>query len=68
MPNVNFDITASVEVWCGGCGTGLCGNATAVDYKGVTVEPCPACLQAEYDRGYDAGHDDGFAEGQDAAN
>ena len=61
MPEVSFDVKVDVEVWCGSCGAGLCGVATAEDYKGVTVEACEKCMKAEYDRGYADGLEEGEA-------
>jgi len=59
MPEVSFDIKVDVEVWCGSCNAGLCGSATAEDYKGITVEACDKCLKAEYERGYADGLEEG---------
>ncbi|MDF1551965.1 MAG: hypothetical protein P1P84_02830 [Deferrisomatales bacterium] len=50
MPTVEVDI----QVWCGTCGEGLCNQAENDRRGGVSVEACPKCLEAEYDRGYAA--------------
>lgn len=57
MTEVKYELSVEVEVevWCSGCGRGICGNASAVDWKGVSVEPCESCMRCEYDRGYNDG-------------
>ena len=59
MPEVRYEVEVSVEVWCATCGAGLCGVATAEDYKGITVDACEKCMKAEYERGYADGLEEG---------
>lgn len=60
MPSVNAEINTTVEidveVYCGRCGAGLCGESTAGKttrrgYPFIQVNPCPHCLSDEFDRG-----------------
>lgn len=51
------DITVDVYVYCS-CGEHLCNQSTVgTTGRGtpsITVEPCQRCLDAAYDKGFDA--------------
>lgn len=54
------EITVDIEVWCAKCGTGLCQGTTATTHRGrpgFDVEPCPKCMSAENDAGFEVGYD-----------
>ena len=56
MPAIEVDI----EIFCAGCGAGLCKQATATRtaYKqqpAFQVEPCETCLDVAKQQGYDEG-------------
>lgn len=56
------DMIITLEVWCGGCGAGLC-NQTAVNEgkfgPSAIVEPCETCIE----RARAAGHSEGYDQG-----
>lgn len=67
MPLVDIDvpetvIEADIQVWCGGCGAGLCHQAQASGHMGVSVEPCERCLATARDDGYAKGYDAAYEE------
>lgn len=49
MPDIRIKVNhveeVNIDVWCGSCGKGLCGD-TSVDNKRMsfTVEACPHCM------------------------
>lgn len=45
-------VDVQIDVWCS-CGEGLCGG-TSVTPRGLIVEPCPRCLEREYDAGFNS--------------
>lgn len=52
MPELGLEF----EVFCGGCGAGLCGNCTEGKTRGrgmpfITVEPCEKCLEKAKEEG-----------------
>lgn len=56
------EIEVNIELYCAGCGAGICANGTATKKRHqpcFDVEPCQKCLDAAdtegYNRGYDAG-------------
>ena len=60
MPLVNGDVTINVEleveVFCAGCGAGLCkqskaGNTNYRKQTFIEVEPCEKCLEKARDEG-----------------
>ena len=63
------DVTVNIDVYCGRCGEGLCGQTEvkAASYynsqPGFHVEPCEKCLDAAEVKGYD----EGYGKGQDDA-
>lgn len=76
MPDFNFETTITIpvdfEVFCGRCGAGLCnqskgGNTQRRGMPFVEVQPCTNCMENEYDVGYKAGYDEGFADGKESA-
>lgn len=55
------DMQVEFEVICE-CGHGLCGNTRTSIRRGmpqVLVEPCPKCLENEYDKGKEEGYREG---------
>ena len=66
MPTMT--ISFEVEVWCGGCGEGLCRQSDTVGGRdgdrGVSVQPCQKCLKEAEAKGYDAG----FAAAEDVVD
>lgn len=58
MPSFDIDIEIDFEVFCGGCGAGICNNADtrASHRRGmpqVVVEPCERCLEIARNEGRD---------------
>ena len=54
------DMTIEVEIYCAKCGDGLCNQTEfwRTPTRGepsFRVEPCERCLEAEYERGREAG-------------
>jgi len=62
MPEVT--VTGNIEVWCGTCGKGLC-HLSRGSRDGVSVEPCPECLDRVRREAYDEGYDEGYEKGQE---
>ncbi len=63
MPELSVDF----EVFCAGCGAGLCGNCTVGRTRGrqipcVTIEPCERCIDKANNKGFEEGHDKGWTE------
>lgn len=54
MPEITAYI--DVQVWCGGCNAGLCGQSSTNGTE-ITVEPCEICLEGAEGKGYDEGYD-----------
>jgi hypothetical protein len=55
MPTLSLEF----EVYCS-CGHGLCNQSTEGTNRHaqyITVEPCPKCLERNYDAGYDKGYE-----------
>lgn len=55
------DVTTNVEVYCAGCGAGLCNQteSTTTRTRGepaFRVEPCEACLEAAREEGREEGY------------
>lgn len=66
MPEIAID----VQVWCAGCGAGLC-NETEVKTLGTRtnephfhVQPCSVCLETARDEGDDTGYTRGLEDGR----
>jgi len=56
MPSFE-DVSIDFEVFCGGCGAGICGNADTRKSRNrgmpqVTVDPCKKCLEVATEEGY----------------
>ena len=55
MPDIRIEVNhveeVNIEVWCGTCGAGLCGN-TSVDNRRMsfTVDACPNCIAEKDER------------------
>jgi len=73
MPSITGEQTSEVsldfEVFCGGCGAGICSNCTEgnTPRRGmpfITVNPCEKCLDRSNEEGYNKGYDDGYTQGQ----
>ena len=67
MPQVDIEVPETVieidiQVWCGGCGAGLCHQAQACGHMGISVEPCEQCLTKAKDDGYAEGYNKGCGE------
>lgn len=57
MPQITMDI----EVWCGGCGEGICHLAVGRRRPGeIDVSPCAICLERAKTEAYDYGFDKGY--------
>ncbi len=52
----------AIEVWCGHCGAGICGE-TEISGTAITTQ-CPDCRDAAHDEGVDEGYDKGYEEGK----
>ena len=65
MPEISVDI----DIYCA-CGKHMCQMATSGSKHGrpcFTIEPCPACLETEKDKGDTEGYKRGLADGQKEA-
>jgi hypothetical protein len=54
MPTFNFDL--DFEVYCGGCGAGLCNDSDTREsrkrnFPQVVVNPCSVCLESAREEG-----------------
>ena len=61
------------EVYCDTCGAGLCNQTETVRTRtrgqlAARVTVCETCKQAAYDRGYEAGHANGYNEAKAETN
>lgn len=72
MPTFNATVETEVEVefevFCAGCGTGLCGVSRTgnTSHRGmpyVEVEPCSNCLERAIEKSYEDGYNSGYDEG-----
>ena len=54
-----------VQVWCDGCGKGLCGQ-TQVRHNELHVTPCLDCLDNEHEAGYEKGYEEGYEKGRES--
>ena len=59
MPGIEVE----VEIFCGGCGEGLCNQTTAGRTNGrgqpmFTVDPCQTCMDAAKDEGHTEGYNE----------
>lgn len=69
VAKVETEIDVDFEVFCGGCGAGICNNSTGGQTKQrghpyVKVNPCEKCLAEASDKGYEKGFLDGEAQGE----
>ncbi len=58
MADQAFDLTEiRVVVWCSECGTRLYGTVQEDGFGGLAayVDPCPVCLQLEFEKAYEIG-------------
>ena len=63
MPSVEVEI----EVYCKGCGRGMCNNTRVGKTNGrgqeyFDVEPCEYCLDKAKEEGKKEGYDEGYEE------
>jgi hypothetical protein len=65
MPELTIetpDVAIEVEVWCGNCGDGLCGQSIAGHRQRrghhITVQPCEMCVNVAREEGYEKGKED----------
>ena len=66
------DVTVEVEVYCAGCGTGLCNDTESTFTHNrhrpcFRVQPCTHCLQKARDEGFQEGHDKAREEAREEA-
>jgi hypothetical protein len=55
------DIEVNIELYCAGCGAGLCANGTATTRRHhpcFDIEPCQKCLEKADDSGYERGRNE----------
>ena len=60
MPGIEINI----EVYCAECGLGLCDQTESSPIHGkpsLHIHPCKGCLEAAQDKGYEEGHNAGYA-------
>lgn len=57
------EIEVSIELYCGGCGGGICHNANVSskhsNRPAFTVDPCEKCMERSDQEGYDRGFKEG---------
>jgi len=63
MPDIEVEVSVSVDVTCDGCGRELEAKA---DGTNVYVQPCEVCVSAERKEAYDEGYSDGEDAGREA--
>lgn len=51
-----------VEVYCAGCGQGLCGQTQVKRGSDFYVTPCDACIENAKQEGFEAGKEEGIRE------
>lgn len=56
-------VTTDIEVYCGNCGAGMCGQSKGGDNH-VTVDPCHKCLDEADTTGWQRGYDEGLEENE----
>ena len=61
MPSLTVELT----VYCNRCGVGICHNVEIDKAMNIKIDPCDACLDAEYDRGYSDGYETGWIRGKE---
>jgi tRNA(Phe) wybutosine-synthesizing methylase Tyw3 len=52
MPDIKIkeeiELDVNIDVYCGTCGVGLCGNTTVDNRRmSFTIEACPNCMEAK---------------------
>lgn len=58
------DVLVDVQVYCGGCGAGICGNVTQGKREGeIHIDPCDKCLDEAKNEGFAEGNDEGYEQG-----
>lgn len=60
MPDIT--LSGNIDIYCGGCGVGLCGQSDSEEKNGywsITVIPCQKCLDDAKHEGYITGIDEG---------
>lgn len=65
MPSIEVDI----EIFCGGCGEGICNNADGGRTRNrqqpcFTVNPCEKCLDNAKKEGEKEGYNEGYEDAQ----
>lgn len=65
MPKISVDI----EIYCADCGRGICDLATPTYTKGrgqpaFQITPCPKCLDAAREKGWEEGLKEGREEAE----
>ena len=63
MPNLTVELSA----YCNKCGAGICRNVEIDKNTNINIDPCDACLEVEYDRGYSDGYEEGRLDGLEAS-
>ena len=58
-------LTVELSAYCNRCGAGICRNVEIDKNMNINIDPCETCLDAEYDRGYSDGHEDGWIKGEE---
>jgi hypothetical protein len=64
------EIAVEIELYCARCGEGICANGTATRKRNqecFVIEPCETCLSRASDKGFEEGHQKGYADAEDAA-
>jgi len=63
------DIEVNIEIYCTGCGAGICSNATATQVRRqpcFQVEPCEKCMGKAEAAGREEGYKEGYEAGKDS--
>ena len=47
MPTIELDI----NIYCSECGYNLSGSSAVISNTQINIEPCPNCMQNEYNKG-----------------
>jgi len=60
-------IDVEVEIYCGGCGAGLCNQSEPGRTRGrgqnfITVNPCDKCIEQAKKEAHSEGYDAGYAD------
>ena len=60
-------LTVELSAYCNKCGAGICRSVEIDKNTNINIDPCDACLEAEYNKGYSDGYEEGRLDGLEAS-